>query len=91
MFSLVTWMLIGGLVGWAAGMIIRGPSLGCIGDVVVGMVGALLGGVVLSLLLPEVYPLTDFHLGSLLMALLSAVILLLLARAVVWGTRERRP
>lgn len=91
MLSLLFWLLIGGLVGWLAGLVVRSRSRGYIGDILVGMVGAFLGGVVLSLLLPGEYTFSSINLGNLLMALLGAIILLLIVRAVGWGTRGRRP
>jgi uncharacterized membrane protein YeaQ/YmgE (transglycosylase-associated protein family) len=91
MLSLLFWMLIGGLTGWLTGLVVHSRLRGYIGDILVGMMGAFLGGVVLSLLLPGEYTFPDFNLGSLLMALLGAMILLLVVRAVGWGTRERRP
>lgn len=90
MLSLLFWLLIGGLAGWLAGLIVHGRSLDYMGDILVGVVGAFLGSVVLSLLLPGEYTFSSINLGSLLMALLGAIILLLIVRAVGWGTRGRR-
>jgi uncharacterized membrane protein YeaQ/YmgE (transglycosylase-associated protein family) len=91
MLSLLTWILIGGLAGWLAGIVVRRPSFGCIGDIVVGMAGAIIGGFMLSLLLPGEYAFSGLSLGSLLMALLGAIILLLVLRAVGWGAHGRKP
>jgi uncharacterized membrane protein YeaQ/YmgE (transglycosylase-associated protein family) len=45
---LLVTLAIGGVAGWLAGLIMRGSGYGLIGDIVVGLVGALLGSYVLA-------------------------------------------
>ena len=82
--TLVIWIIVGGLAGWLASRVVRGGGLGLLGDVVVGIIGAFLGGLVLSQLLPGVYAFTGeftgFSLGSLIVAFVGAVILILVVR-----------
>lgn len=40
----IWFLLIGGIVGWLAGLIMKGRGFGIVGNVVVGVIGALLGG-----------------------------------------------
>lgn len=42
--SLIGWVIIGLIAGWLTGKVTRGAGYGCLGDVVVGMVGAVIGG-----------------------------------------------
>ncbi|MFY9584040.1 MAG: GlsB/YeaQ/YmgE family stress response membrane protein [Candidatus Acidiferrales bacterium] len=42
--SLLGWIIIGLIAGWLAGKVTRGAGFGCLADVVLGLVGALLGG-----------------------------------------------
>jgi uncharacterized membrane protein YeaQ/YmgE (transglycosylase-associated protein family) len=42
--SLIGWILIGLLAGWLAGKISRGRGFGCLANVILGLIGALLGG-----------------------------------------------
>jgi uncharacterized membrane protein YeaQ/YmgE (transglycosylase-associated protein family) len=42
--GLIGWILIGLIAGWLAGKISRGEGYGCITDIVLGLVGSLLGG-----------------------------------------------
>jgi uncharacterized membrane protein YeaQ/YmgE (transglycosylase-associated protein family) len=42
--SVIAWILIGLIAGWLAGTISRGRGFGCLPDIVLGMVGAILGG-----------------------------------------------
>jgi uncharacterized membrane protein YeaQ/YmgE (transglycosylase-associated protein family) len=82
--TLVLWILVGGLAGWLASLVVRGGGLGLVGDVVVGVIGAFLGGFLLSQVFPSLYAFTGgfsgFSVGSLIVAFIGAVILLLIAR-----------
>ena len=40
----IAWLIIGGLAGWIAGNIMRGGGFGILGNIGVGVVGALVGG-----------------------------------------------
>ena len=42
--GLVGWLLIGLIAGWLAGKISRGQGFGCIGDIVLGLIGSVIGG-----------------------------------------------
>jgi uncharacterized membrane protein YeaQ/YmgE (transglycosylase-associated protein family) len=42
--GLLGWLLIGLLAGWLAGKIARGRGFGCIGDIVLGLIGSVIGG-----------------------------------------------
>jgi uncharacterized membrane protein YeaQ/YmgE (transglycosylase-associated protein family) len=42
--ELVVFLLIGGVAGWLAGLIMRGGRFGIVGSIVVGIIGAVLGG-----------------------------------------------
>lgn len=76
--SLLGWVIIGGLAGWLAGKVMRGAGFGIIGDIIIGIMGALVGVFLLSFLISA-----DLGLiGSFVVALLGACILLALLRAV---------
>lgn len=72
--DIVTFILIGLIAGWIAGLIMRGRGLGLGGDIVVGIVGALIGGYVFSVF--GVY--AGSFLGQVAMSVVGAVILLFL-------------
>ena len=42
--SVIGWILIGLIAGWLTGKLTRGRGFGCLADIVLGLVGALLGG-----------------------------------------------
>ena len=74
------WFLfIGGVVGWLAGLITRGRGFGILGDIVVGIIGAMLGGWMARGM--GLYTSSSF--GAFVVALAGAVILVGLTRLVV--------
>jgi len=42
--NILGWIIIGLIAGWLAGKIARGEGYGCITDIILGLVGSLLGG-----------------------------------------------
>ena len=48
--SIILWLIIGGLAGWIAGNIMCGGGFGVLGNIGVGIVGAVMGGFLFSLL-----------------------------------------
>ena len=42
--SLIVWLIVGAIAGWLAGLIVRGFGFGLIGNIVVGIVGAVIAG-----------------------------------------------
>jgi uncharacterized membrane protein YeaQ/YmgE (transglycosylase-associated protein family) len=78
--NILAWVIVGGIAGWLAGLVVQGTGLGIIGDVIVGMVGALIGGFVLSLLLPGTFGFTGFNFGSLVVSFIGVVILLVVVK-----------
>ncbi len=42
--SVIAWIIIGLIAGWLAGTVSRGRGFGCIANIILGMVGAVLGG-----------------------------------------------
>ena len=76
--NLIIWLVVGGLIGWVASMIMRTDGQqGVILNIVVGIVGALLGGWLIGPLLGQgSINSGDFSIGGLLVSLVGAVLLL---------------
>lgn len=75
--SIIAWIVLGGIAGWLASLITgRSHRMGCIANIVVGIVGAFIGGIVFTQLGEA--GVTGFNLYSLLVAIVGAVILLLI-------------
>ncbi len=76
--EIVVWIIIGGVAGWLASLLVRGAGLGIIGDIIVGIVGALIGGFIMWALGGAGF--TGFNLWSLLVSFIGAVVLLFIAK-----------
>jgi uncharacterized membrane protein YeaQ/YmgE (transglycosylase-associated protein family) len=80
-FGLLGWIVLGLLAGAIASRVVRGRGMGCFADLAVGLLGALVGGFVLSFFVSEsqIYG----FIGSLVVATLGATVLLFLWRTLV--------
>jgi uncharacterized membrane protein YeaQ/YmgE (transglycosylase-associated protein family) len=87
--NIIIWLVVGGLIGWVASMIMKtNGQQGLILNVIVGIVGAWLAGWFIAPLLGMgTINANDFSIGSLLVSLAGAVILL----AIVNLIRRGRP
>lgn len=75
--ELIAWIVIGALAGWIASMIMKTDAqMGAVANIVVGIVGALIGGFVVRTLLGAEVDANGFSIASLLTAILGAVVLL---------------
>lgn len=86
--GIIMWIIFGALAGWLASMIMGTNSQqGGFMNIVVGIVGAFIGGFVMSLFGNT--GVTAFNLRSLLVAILGALILLGIVRAFSGGARGK--
>ena len=87
--NLIGWIIIGLIAGWLASMIMGKGGYGVVGDIIVGLVGAVIGGFVASLLnLGGLNPNDPISLGSLALAVVGAIILIAVIRALS-GSRSK--
>lgn len=81
--SIILWLIFGALAGWIASMIMgTNRSQGLLLDIIMGILGALIGGFLSANLLGRGVTNNPFDLVSLLIAVIGAVILTMLVRAV---------
>jgi uncharacterized membrane protein YeaQ/YmgE (transglycosylase-associated protein family) len=77
MGGLIYWIVVGLIAGWLAGKVMKGGGYGVVVDIILGILGAIVGGFVFGLL--------GLHagglIGSIIVAFVGAVIL-------VWITRQ---
>jgi uncharacterized membrane protein YeaQ/YmgE (transglycosylase-associated protein family) len=79
--NLLLWILLGLIAGWLASVIMKtNAQQGPILDIVLGIVGAVVGGLVMNLL--GFSGVTGFDIGSILVATLGAVVLIAIGRAI---------
>ncbi len=88
MMSLIGWLIIGALAGWIASMIAgTNAQQGWLMNIIVGILGAVVGGFLYSFLTGEEFG-GGFNLATLAVATIGAVILLLIYRALTGRTRR---
>jgi uncharacterized membrane protein YeaQ/YmgE (transglycosylase-associated protein family) len=84
--NIIAWLVIGLIAGALAGTFVRGRGFGCLGDIVVGLIGAVIGGFIADAL-----NLGTFHFcGSLLIAFVGACILVAIIQLFTGAYRPRR-
>ena len=77
--GLIAWIILGAIAGFLASIVMR-SSHGILADIVLGIIGGLVGGFIMNLLgQPGV---NGFNLYSLIVALIGAVVLIWIGRAV---------
>lgn len=86
--DIITWLIVGLVAGLLASLIVGGSGLGILGDIVVGIAGAFVGGWLFS----EMGWGTPFDglAGTIFVAFIGAVLLLLIVHAIRGGISRRR-
>lgn len=76
LLSLIVFLIIGALAGWAAGEIMKGSGYGLLGNMALGIVGAYVGGFLFSLLGIG----ADGTIGQFIVATIGAIIIIWVAQ-----------
>ncbi len=74
--NLIWWAVVGLIAGWAAGRIMKGGGYGVIMDIVLGIIGAVVGGWVVGVLGIQ----AGGFIGTIIVAIFGAVILIWITR-----------
>jgi uncharacterized membrane protein YeaQ/YmgE (transglycosylase-associated protein family) len=75
LINIIIWLVIGGVAGWLAGLLVQGYGFGLVGNIIVGIVGAILAGWLLPL---AGFVLIGGIVAEIINAVIGAVILLLI-------------
>ncbi len=76
--SIVIFLLIGAVSGWLAGIMLKGGGLGILGNIIVGIIGSMIGGFLFDFL--EIS--TNGLIGSVVTATIGAIVLLFGVRLI---------
>ncbi len=85
--NLLGWVVVGLVAGGVARAIVKDERTGCLYTMVVGVLGAIIGGGLMSLIDAE--GVDGFSIRTILVAALGAVLLLLVLQAIAWRGRRR--
>jgi uncharacterized membrane protein YeaQ/YmgE (transglycosylase-associated protein family) len=80
--GILTWVVVGIVAGWLAGVVMKGKGFGLIGNMIIGIVGALVGGWLAGALFNISNAVSGFNLGTIVVAFLGAVVVLYIARLI---------
>jgi uncharacterized membrane protein YeaQ/YmgE (transglycosylase-associated protein family) len=78
--GILSWIVVGLLAGWLAGLVVKGGGFGFIGDIVVGVIGGLLGGWLASYFFHISNPISGINPTSIVIAFVGAVIFVIILR-----------
>jgi uncharacterized membrane protein YeaQ/YmgE (transglycosylase-associated protein family) len=80
--GILMWILVGLLAGWLTGLVMRGGGYGIIRDIVLGLIGAFVGGLIFSTFMPD----REYGFwGSVGVAFVGACLLVFIVRLVAPG------
>jgi uncharacterized membrane protein YeaQ/YmgE (transglycosylase-associated protein family) len=77
--SIIAWIVLGLIAGWLAGMLMKGGGYGLVGDIVLGIVGAIIGGWITGAVL-GVDMVNGFNVTSVIVAVIGAIVLIAISR-----------
>lgn len=80
--GLFAWIVIGLITGWLAGLVIKGSGYGALGDILLGIIGAVIGGFIAGTLFGVSDPVSILNVTTIVVAFLGAVILVAIVRAL---------
>ena len=73
--SIIAWLVVGLLAGWIANMIMSSGTGGLVADLVIGVLGAIVGGFVMGLITGQDYT-NGINISTILVSVLGAIILI---------------
>ena len=80
--GILAWIVVGLIAGWLASQVMRGGGYGLIGDIIVGIVGALIGGFLAATFLKMPNAVNGINITSIVVAFIGSVILIAILRMV---------
>lgn len=80
--GLLAWIIVGLIAGWLAGLVVKGGGYGIIGDLILGIIGAVVGGFLAGALFGVADPISGINLQTLIIAFLGAVVVVWIVRAI---------
>ena len=78
--GILSWIVVGLIAGWLAGLVVKGGGFGCVGDIIVGVIGGLLGGWIASSFFHMGDPMSGINIESIMVAFVGAVLLIIILR-----------
>ena len=80
--GILSWILVGLVAGWLAGVVMKGGGYGVLGDIIVGIIGAVVGGFLAVALFGLPGATTGFNLPTIVVAFIGSIIVIAVVRAL---------
>jgi len=80
----ITWLVIGLIAGWLAGLVMKGSGYGLVGDILVGLLGGVVGAWLFMFVAPS--DARDGFVGISIVAVIGAAVFVTLARVLTRRT-----
>lgn len=80
--GIIAWLVVGGIAGWLADEFVGGDSVGILGNIVIGILGALVGGWAAGRFFGVENAISGFNLTTLVVAFLGAAVVLIIVNLV---------
>jgi uncharacterized membrane protein YeaQ/YmgE (transglycosylase-associated protein family) len=80
--GILSWLIVGLVAGWLAGQVMRGGGYGVVGDIIVGIIGAFIGGYLAASLFNIPDAVNGVNITSIVVAFIGAVIFIVILRAL---------
>jgi uncharacterized membrane protein YeaQ/YmgE (transglycosylase-associated protein family) len=78
-YGIIAWLIIGGVAGWLAGLVMQGGGYGVIGDIIIGIIGSVVAGWLFGTL--GIAPGAGV-IGSIIAAAIGAIVLIFVLRLI---------
>jgi len=78
--DIISWIIVGFIAGWLTGLVMKGSGYGCVGNVLLGVIGGLAGGFMASAFFDMRDTMTGFNWQSILTAFFGAVAVTVVVR-----------
>ncbi len=79
--DILAWIVLGLIAGWLTGMVMKGGGYGVVGDIILGVIGALIGGFLASAVLGIPNAVNGLNVTSIVVAIIGAIIVVAIVRA----------
>ena len=83
----LSWIIVGLIAGWLAGMVVKGSGFGVVGNLIVGIIGAVVGGLLAAYAFGVPGAVDGINFTSIFVAFLGALLALFVGRAVAGNRR----
>lgn len=80
--GVLAWLVVGAIAGWLADLLVGGSSVGLLGDIVIGIIGAFVGGWLAGRFFGVQNAISGFNLTTVVVAFLGAAVVLVIVNAV---------